>query len=248
MWDICEPGLAEFRANGWKLVVVSEPSERRSRPAENAGVVDPGPNPTGWVRLLSCRDGLVGASARIRLPDVELPPLSEVFVRGDEIHFLFPATATCPIGMELVLLGIEADENHLLVESTISINTSLLDSSPQVELRVGGGHPGKPNWDNTPWSVLANLADVHWWAASSRQPGLGPAVMTQLCCDRRDLHSLDQRGSATDRGLCFFGDFLEKGVIRRIRPWWLWSNQRVARDVAERVSLALRDRPLPLGS
>lgn len=235
MWESPEPRLAEFRANGWKLIVAAEPAGASSQPVDS-------------IRLLACRDGLVGGSAQIRLPGIELAPLAEMFIRGDEVHLGFPVGPDHSIGLELVMLGIEADEDRLVIESMISINTSLLDSSPQVEFRVGAGHPGRPRWGEVPWQLLAKLSDVHWWSARPHQPGTGPGVTTHLACDRRDLSSLDPHEAGQGEGLRFFGDFLEKGVIRRIRPWWLWSNGTVTRDVAERISRTLDDRPLPLSS
>lgn len=234
MWLCPEPGMAEFRANGWKLAITAE-----------AANVDGSRNSA--VRMMVCRDGLVGASAQICLPGIELPAVSDSFIRGDAFHLSFAERPEHPIGLELVLLGIEADEDQLVFESVISINTLLLDSWPQLELRIGTGHPGQPRWGEVPLIVLDESDSVRWWYAQPRQSGLGASVATHLACEARDLGSLDPSLPLDSRRLRFFGDFLEKGVIRRISPWWVWSNGILPRATGDRVAAQLEARPLPLG-
>lgn len=235
MWLSPEPGIAEFRANGWKLAVTAEPA-----------TADGSRNSS--IRLMACRDGLVGASAQICLPGIELPAVSDSFIRGDAFHLSFGECPEHPIGLDLVLLGMEADEEQLVFESVISINTLLWDSWPQLELRVGTGHPGQPRWGEVPFIVLDETDTVRWWYAQPRQLGLGPSVATHLACKSRDLGSLDPSLTADPCRLRFFGDFLEKGVIRRISPWWVWSNGIIPRDAGDRLATQLQARPLPLGS
>jgi hypothetical protein len=235
MWVSPEPGMAQFRANGWKLAVTAE-------------ISTVGGSRISAVRIMVCRDGLVGASAQICLPGIELPPVSDSFIRGDAFHLSFAELPDHPIGLDLVLLGVEADEEQLVFESVMSINTLLLDSWPQLELRIGTGHPGQPRWGEVPLIVLDETDSVRWWYAQPRLAGLGANVATHLACEARDLGSLDPSLPADPCRLRFFGDFLEKGVIRRISPWWVWSNGMIPRSTGDRLAAQLQSRPLPLGS
>ncbi len=230
MWEISGNGNAEFRANGWKLVITSgEPN-------------------TDGIRLLSCREDLVGSSARIAIPGYELPPCSECYIRGDGLHLSFPVSQSNPIGLELVMMAIEADQQMFVVESVIGINTSLLDSHPDLKLEVGAGHPGFPIWGRVGWECSADDGDWVWMRAAPRPHGEGPAVSTSLLCDRRDLCSLAPASCDQDMSVRFFGDFLEKGVIRKVQPWWVWSNGPLANRKATAIARYLSARPLALSN
>ena len=228
MWENPELDLAIFHTNGWKLVVAS------------------GESPDGAIRILACRDGLVGASARIHLPGFAIPPCRESFVRGDALHLCFLETDAAPIGFDLVLMAIEADEGILVVETVVSLSTPLLDSHPMVEMEVGDGHPGHPRWTGGRWKRLLDGPDAMWVTALPSKSIDGPKVATSLLCDGRDLPSLAAEGEGDLRRIRFFGDFLEKGVIRRVQPWWIWSNGLITRRKADQLSAQLAQRPLAL--
>lgn len=230
MWEISGNGSAEFRANGWKLVVTS------------------GEPQAAGVRLLVCREDLVSASARIGVPGYELPPGSESYIRGDGLHISFPLSESNPIGLELVLMAIEADQQMFVVESVIGIHTSLLDSHPDLNLEVGAGHPGFPIWGRVGWQHFADDGDWVWMRAAARNPGEGPAVATSILCDHRDFSSLAPAKSEPSNAVQFFGDFLEKGVIRKVQPWWIWSNGPLADRKASQIGRYLSVRPLPLSN
>jgi hypothetical protein len=227
MWKNPDRGASEFRANGWRLVVKFDPQ---------------------GVRLLTCRDTLVATAAQISLPQLTLPACCERYIRGDALHLVFSDTATETIGVELVLMPVEAEQDHLVLESVISLKTSLLDSYPAVELQVGAGHPGHPRWATTRWEPALATATALSVRAQRGPAAEGPRVQTTIWCDDRDQRSLNTQ-LLTDAGrLCFFGDFLEKGVIRRVQPWWVWSQGQVSFSAAARIAAQLAARPLPLAS
>ncbi len=236
MWENPEPGLAEFRTNGWKLVLASgERGVRRGTARDE-------------VRMLVCRDDLVASSTRFVLPGISLPDRVESFIRGDALHVNLANSQDHPIGIELVLTAIEADEQRLVVESQISLNTSLLESQPEVDLEVGSGHPGHPRWGSVDWKVLSSEPTAIWLHAADDLTSLGPSIATSLLCDGCDRRSLKTESIHDSGRVRFFGEFLEKGVIRRVRPWWVWSNGMISRKVADGISAQLLNRPLPLSS
>jgi hypothetical protein len=230
MWEISGEGSAEFRANGWKLVVASEQSEG------------------GGIRLLACREHWVGASARIVIPGYGVPSCAECFVRGDAFHMIFPISDYHPIGMELVMMAIEADQGMMIVESVIGLNTSLLDTNPSVDLELGAGHPGFPVWGRVGWEKLAEQADWVWMQSVQKSDSEGPSISTGLLCDGRDLCSLAKSDQDIETRVRFFGDFLEKGVIRKVQPWWVWSSGRLANRKVNEIARYLSVRPLALSN
>lgn len=230
MWEISGEGSAEFRANGWKLVVTS------------------GEPKVGGIRLLSCREDLVGASAKVAVPGYGLPPCGECYIRGDALHISFPLSQANPIGLELVMMAIEADQQMLVVESVIGLHTTLLDSHPNLQLEVGSGHPGFPLWGRVGWEQIFADGNSIWLRAVGRSPLEGPGVSTSLLCDRRDLSSLSSVNGDHVSGVRFFGDFLEKGVIRKVQPWWVWSNGPLAKRKADTIAHYLSTRPLALSN
>ncbi len=227
MWENADRGEPEFRANGWKLVV---------RPDEQG------------ARMLVCRDGLVATSARLWLADHSLGPCSERYLRGDALHLCFADTTSQPVAIDLVLTAIEADQDHLILESVISLRTSLLDSHPAVELQLGAGHPQRPRWGERPWSPVADNGATLWLRSQPAPADEGPRVSASVFCDDRDRVSIDSTALTEHGSLRFFGDFLEKGVIRKVQPWWVWSTGAITPDFADQLGQRLASRPLPLAS
>jgi hypothetical protein len=230
MWELSGPCHAEFRANGWKLVVTS------GEPA------------VGGVRLLACREDLAGGAARIFIPGGQFSPCVESFVRGDALHLCFPDTDLHATGVELVLTAVEADQGMLVVESVVAVNTPLLDAHPTIKMEVGAGHPGFPQWGKVRWESLPDTDQTAWLRATARPAREGPGVATFLLYDRRDHQSRKPLNDTTPADVEFFGDFLEKGVIRKIQPWWVWSNGSISRTTADRIAKLLASRPLALSN
>jgi hypothetical protein len=230
MWEISGQGVAEFRANGWKLVVACDQPQ------------------VGGVRLLACREGLIGASARIAIPQYPLPPCDECYIRGDALHMVFPISPANPVGLELVMMAIEADQDLMIVESVLGLHTSLLDSHPKLELELGVGHPGFPVWGRAVWEKFNESPDWVWMRAGKSSPTDGPSVSASLLCDRRDLSSLSTSDQETKSSVQFFGDFLEKGVIRKVQPWWVWSYGPLPPRKANAIASYLAARPLALSN
>ncbi len=216
MWDLDEHGGASFRVSGWHLQVDYRPD---------------------GLRLSASNDGSQDCLAMISLSGGVLPGLGEQFIRGDELHLSMPQAEDGQAGLDLVLLVIKADRDCLVIESTLSIQTLLLDAHPQVELTIATDGPYV--------QAVQESAAVFTRSPSAKVQTEMPSV--SILVDRRDELSINNENWANGK-LTFFGDFMEKGVIRKSQPWWVWAT--TTPDPARLKALAeeLSERPLPLTS
>ena len=120
----------------------------------------------------------------------------EAYVRQTDLIAIFPELAPWRFGYQMdIRLMDDAHPNTLVMEIWLSIQTSLLDSHPQLELQFRG-EPFNAVMDNC-------------WTSDTSRIGLL-------------IHPLDQqdcRIEQVEEGLAMrvFGRFMEKGVIRRMR-------------------------------
>ncbi|MEM6468905.1 MAG: hypothetical protein AAF802_05000 [Planctomycetota bacterium] len=134
-----------------------------------------------------------------------LPPIDEQFVRGEGIHLRFPQRPTSDeFGFQLVLRRVFADAVTEVFEALVSVQTSLLDSNPTLDLGLKGEE----------FNVIGTASTglpLHCCSTSQYDASilLGPH-------DAPSSEVQATRGGTTVR---LFGHFLEKGVIRRARPW-----------------------------
>lgn len=152
-------------------------------------------------------------------------PLGEAYVRQKDLIAMFPESAPWRFGYQVDLRGVSLDlPDRLVLEIWLSVQTSLLDSHPQLELQLRGE------------SFKLSVDDC-WTSESSR---LGLLL--------HPLDRLDCQIEPTKDGLAMrvFGRFMEKGVIRRMR-FQLIANQQSqpARYWHERFE-EFSDSPLPL--
>lgn len=169
-----------------------------------------------------------------------LPVLAEQFIRGDELHLHYPQRDGS-FGLRLVLQPIQMTANNLVLEATLSIETSLLDSRPMVD-------------------VVASAIKVRSLSAGNdgvrRGQGGAPPISV---CERRDdsvavLLGPHDSPFTTDRcsdqalRLRLFGDFLEKGVIRKARPWLVIrrDDSSISDSELQGWWAELNESPLPL--
>ncbi|WP_182868110.1 hypothetical protein [Stieleria mannarensis] len=185
---------------------------------------------------------LVVGQERIALvasDDQALPPLDEQFVRNDQLHFSFPQTDRSQFGFRLVvrpvpLEGCGADGTHIALELLVSVQTTLLDSHPTLDLVLPARGGARDEAGAQSGSRVYHADNGDFGAAVI----LGPQ-------DVASSVAIDQPG---EQRLRLFGEFLEKGVIRRARPWLVVD--RTSGSVAPRwiraASDALAESPLPL--
>jgi len=122
--------------------------------------------------------------------------LGDAYVRQNDLIAVFPELAPWRFGYQIdVRVLKDAPIDTLVVEIWLSIQTSLLDSHPQLELQLRGER--------------FNAAVDKVWTSQSLRMGL---LVHPL--DQRDCH-IEQPGD--ELALRVFGRFMEKGVIRRMR-------------------------------
>jgi hypothetical protein len=145
-----------------------------------------------------------------------LPRVDEQFVRGDSWHLNYPQGSgryAVHVAWKPILTTLE----RLVIEALISIQTDLLDSHPTIDLEVECQSiqsivpPSQSRDRGDPITTVAATAPI---SIAIDEPSsvavlLGPhdrPFTTDLSTDSR-------------LRLRLFGEFLEKGVIRRGRPW-----------------------------
>jgi hypothetical protein len=217
MWDQDERGGASFRVSGWRLHVTCQ---------------------TTGIRLAMAQDTSHESTGLISLVGGDLPPVTDAFVRGDELHLALPQDDAGNAGLELVLLVVQANRDFLVVESTLAIQTLRLDAHPMVELALPGEDP-----------ISRHSQDSAWVFSRQNKPSDlrldGPTV--KILVDERDQPSTNESGTAAGT-IRFFGEFMEKGVIRKVQPWWVWSSAGSDAMRMRGLAAELTKRPLPLAN
>lgn len=264
MWQVVGPARAEFRASDWVLTVSSVPQTDAAGggpteitgggPAETAGKTV-----AGEVRFQVSRQSgdaapTHAAEATVRLPGYRLPACGDCFIRGEELHLSFPVADDDRVGLHLVLLAIEAGPQQLVIESVLGVHTELLESFPELHLSApdAAGTSGSPPADGETatviWQPAASAKQAAAAADSPPHSGGTQPLATTVLCDLRDRSSLAADWTAAEPAVRFWGDFLEKGVIRKVQPWWVWSTQPPSSQAIQQIAEQLADRPLPLVS
>ena len=187
-------------------------------------------------------------SLAIELDGGVLPALKDSFLRGSDLHLHLPqddlpaqagsfAAASTQLGatqadmtqagLEAVLSVLRSDEDVLVLEATLGLQTQWLDVHPAVRVTLPG--VGNAVMIERGSSLVVQSQD--------------PAASLVVLIDERDRWSVAP--TATD-GVRFFGDFMEKGVIRKVQPWFVWSRRSVDEAFLETLLDSLGSRPLPL--
>jgi len=167
-----------------------------------------------------------------------LPVAGEHFVKFDQWKIDFPQT-TGEYSLRLSIRVVETNETRCILEPTFSIQTSLLDTHPTLDLKSVGGIVNRR-------TLTASTTDdsVAVWTISLA----GNAGTIAVLLGPHDApFTTDQSGE--DRiQLQLFGEFLEKGVIRKARPWIVLDRSESGITDADLTSLseALCQTPLPL--
>ena len=126
----------------------------------------------------------------------------------------------------------------MVLEVTIAIETTFLDTHPKLDLVVTGG-------DVRTLDVAAFTAVTGSPPISICQREAGVAVLL----GPHDAPFTTNQSSDHEIKLRLFGDFLEKGVIRKARPWLVIDRGREFGDSQlRRLWGELSQSPLPLTS
>lgn len=159
--------------------------------------------------------------------DGSFPELRDQFVRGDELHLGFPQADPHEFGLRLCIRGLEGNASGPSFELMVSIQTTWLDSRPTVDLSATG--------------TLGDVGDGD--ASFTFENDNGHSAILLGPHDAPFTSVVPTDGTSKLR---LFGQFLEKGVIRRARPWILFGKQGVTADEIEKSAARLAASPLPL--
>ena len=166
----------------------------------------------------------------VPVDDQTISDATEQFVRGRQLHVSFPQQSN-RFGVRIVIEPIQCEEEFVVFEFTISIQTSLLDLHPMLDIVS----KGKTTQNEKPSNGSPGVSIIE----SSN-------LTTAILLGQHDSPFTTDHSSETEVSLRLFGDFLEKGVIRKARPWFVVSTK--PRDEISLVKLLenLNDSPLPL--
>ena len=184
-------------------------------------------------------------SSGVRFEPVDqpaLPDASEQFVRGKSWHVNYPQ-ADGGHALRLAFEPIRSTAKTLLLQTTVSIQTDLLETHPQLDLQIAA-------------DAVDSLDPCQDSAeAASDRNGCPPISIAQrskcfiaILLGPHDSPFTRDLSTPSSLRLRLFGEFLEKGVIRKAKPWLLIDRSGESPD---RCQLAddwqqLCDSPLPL--
>jgi hypothetical protein len=165
----------------------------------------------------------------------ELSAVTEQYVRGDELHLLMPQGDN-EFGVKLTFEPVESSESkNFILQATVSIQTSLLDTHPKLDVAA-------------PAETTQAIGD----AGAAGSPPVSVAKQGGNCVavilGGHDSPFTTNNTTDTEISLRLFGDFLEKGVIRKARPWFVFASDETALSSESLLALAdeLSNSPLPL--
>ncbi len=252
-WSI-EKGAARFQGNGWKLQ--GDLSLLRK----------------GLVLSYERGSTDVTVDASLFAVDVE-PPLESVsdgYCREGDLIATFAQTADRPFALQLDYRVVACDSKTMVVEVWASVQTSWLDSHPVIAFdfkslvgshrvhRVTAGMEGLHEVgiiDDLPAvdDLTGHIEDAA--VAIGEQQAKGTPVYFAIL-----LHPLDQADASWSRAthgnplkhkhdglrIALFGDFMEKGVIRRARLRYVASLDPLGEDRILSLYREFEASPLPL--
>ncbi|MBB3209938.1 hypothetical protein FHS27_005783 [Rhodopirellula rubra] len=168
-----------------------------------------------------------------------LPVSGEQYVSGDSWKIDYPQV-TGQYRLRLSIRVVHASATRIVWEPTFSIQTSLLDTDPSLELTAIG------RFDETANANLpADLPDDVSVSAIRAGDGNGQLL---VLLGPQDAPFTKHRSSGKRLDLRVFGEFLEKGVIRKARPWVILdrTDAGVSSEDLSRYCNELCNTPLPL--
>ena len=229
MWTTDKLGLAVWRddASAWYLDARGGPyGVGMIASADDAAFEDP-------LRLFSLSP----------VDQAYLPAAGEQYVRGDELHVNYPQSADNSWALRLSFHPIETAKDRMVLEVTISIQTDLLDTHPKVDIdalcrSIDSQVPTDLSGDDEVEGVGSAPISVAASKTHSVSVLLGP----------HDRPFTTNHSTDSLLRLRLFGDFLEKGVIRKARPWIVIdrTTQAPSEDQLEKWWRQLCGSPLPL--
>ncbi len=172
-----------------------------------------------------------------------LPIAGEQYVRGDQWHVNYPQSADSSYAVRLALKPIETAKNLIVLEVTISIQTDLLDTHPKIDIdafcrSIVSHVPMDPSGDD----------DVTGSGSAPISVAASKDYSVSVLLGPHDSPFTTNHSTDSLLRLRLFGEFLEKGVIRKARPWIVIDRSASAptEDQLEGWWRQLCGSPLPL--
>lgn len=180
----------------------------------------------------------IGNRVNLRPVDNDtLPVAEEQYIRGDRWHVNFPQgdeSFALRLGLEVV----DSRPGCCVIECCIAIQTDRLDLHPRLDIVVDLA-------DGSSINTLDPVAGEEGSAAISLVTSPATPPVAVVLGEHDAPFTTDHSNNARLR-LRLFGDFLEKGVIRKARPWLVFGDDS-AQSLRE-VHRRLGESPLPLKS
>ena len=185
--------------------------------------------------------------------DSTLPAADEQFVRGRRWNVNYPQ-ADHRLALRIAFEPIETTADSILLEATISIQTDLLDSHPKIDIQSDAGAmktlnvPGAPEHPASPSGAPQHPANQS--GAAGVTIAKSDTTFAAIFLGPHDSPFTTELSTPESLQLRLFGEFLEKGVIRKARPWILIcrAQQEPSDSELQAIWQRLASRPLPLAS
>jgi hypothetical protein len=171
----------------------------------------------------------------------KLPQACEQYVRGSSWHVNY-SQGDSSYALRLSFEPITTRDDCLVIEVCVSIQTDLLDLHPKLDVQVDCDDidsvvPHSEFGDDAVRGVGVAPISIAKRSTSSTSVLLGP----------HDHPFTTNHSTDMNLRLRLFGDFLEKGVIRKARPWIVFDLGKTAdEEVLQQTWTQLCESPLPL--
>lgn len=182
------------------------------------------------------------------------PALEEVYTRGSSLIYSLPQDSIHHFGLSVHHRVVMANDSSIVFETVLSVQTSLLDSHPMIDLlccNVDGeihGIAEQLSMENPilPLKLSSDIRHPPIATRFVRSAHLGSALLIVPPTDRATAIKLDSDNDSARYRL--LAEFMEKGVIRKSRFWaCLWTSPPHP-DAIEKLYHSLLEEPLPLAS
>jgi len=182
--------------------------------------------------------------------------IGDIFVRGDDLVVTYVETKTRPYSVQVYWRATADESGVLLLDTILSLQTDLLESFPSVSVETK--LPADAIWklpsDDEPSASLDLSADrPHAWSAADaacflvrQQSSNWSYAETTHRDDHGDGWVKRTKSDGVQSHRQLGGNFLEKGVIRRLRVRGVFLPRKNDLDVAARSLASLASELPPL--
>lgn len=202
MWTTDQLGLAVWRDGGSQWYFDARGG------GHGIGVIAPSPD---------SEDAFAESRRYVSLSPVDqdvLPPAGEQYVRGNQWHVNYPQTPSSSYAMRLACNPIVSQEDLLVLEATISIQTDLLDSHPKIDVDAMCR-----SIDSLVPTDISGDDEVEGHGSAPISLAISPSHSVGVLLGPHDSPFTTNHSTDSLLRLRLFGEFLEKGVIRKAMPW-----------------------------